>query len=63
MFRLGRTGIVGNIFTRETTCAGEDDIEEKEHGRALVSKFHGELALQRGTGHGGGYRIGQWALT
>ena len=63
MFRLGWTGIVENIFTRATTRDGEDDVEEKEHIRALVSKFHSELTLRRGAGHGGGYRIGQWALT
>jgi len=63
VFWLGRNGIVGNIFTRTTTHDGEDDVEEKEHGRALVSKFHGELALRRGAGQGGGYRIGKWALT
>ena len=63
MFWLGQTGIVKNIYARATTHDGEDDVAEKEHKRAPVSKFHGEPALRRGTGHGGGYRIGQWALT
>ena len=63
MIQLGWTGIDGNVYARATTRDGEDDVAEKGHGRALVSKFHGEPALRRGVDHGGGYRISQRTLT
>ena len=47
---------------RATTKHEEDNVEEMEHGRALVSKVHRELTLRRDDKHGGGNRIGHWAL-